>query len=309
MIAWILGLFLLLPTPSQPSVYKLRLPFIPIYKLISSNGRVLTIVDKRRDIHLISLPTGQELRTVDGHHAIDGAFSPGGKWFAVITTDSSVIAYSTKGNITQRWKVNAHIWTMDFLPNDLLLVNHTLWNIHNKQPVTTLVTDFGEVNTGTVSPDGMHLATGGGDTTVRFYTAQSGNTTDPDWKLAHQYTGLKLEPFGMTFTPDGKHVVAGGIDDQIVVLATATGKAVKTLHTGTNGVQGILPIEGNWMAVQFFNARTNRQKAWQLVNINTGVSKPLGGANTLVSVSDGKIWRYTIKGDTLRATREVIPEE
>ncbi|HYW94638.1 MAG TPA: hypothetical protein VE870_03555 [Bacteroidales bacterium] len=297
--------------PDNNASFEITLPFTPIYKMISAQGNMLGVVSKKINIHLIALPSGREVRKLDVHNAIKGAFSPDGKWLAVATRDSNVVVYSTTSNAQKSWKLKDYPWTMSFLRNDWLLINHTLWNVNNAKSVMTLKTDFGEVNVVALSPDGKKAAAGGGDTRVRLYTPGSGKRSLQEWKLTHQYNGLKLEVLGLAFTPDGSRVAAGGLDGRITLLDATTGKVVKTVQTGMTGIASIDHVgKSPWMLVRYINARTNKQKACRLVNINTGKSHPLRVENSIVRVtSSGKIWAYSFKSDTMIARREVIPKE
>lgn len=297
--------------PANNMNYEIALPFTPIFKMISAHGNMLGVVSKKINIHLIALPSGRDVREMDVHSAVQGAISPDGKWLAIATRDSNVVVYSTTDNTQKSWKLKDYPWTMSFPRNDMLLVGHSLWDINKAKPATTLKTDFGEVNAIALSPDGKQAAAGGGDTRVRLYDISSGDRSSREWKLTHQYNGLKLEVLGLAFTPDGSRIAAGGLDGRITLLDARTCKAVKSVQTGMTGISSIEPVgKSHWMLVRYINARTDKLKAWKLVNIKTGKSHSLGGDNKILRVtSTGKIWSYSFKSDSMIARREIIPKE
>jgi|GEM_PF-5531889 len=304
MIAWILEFLLLVLMPIVPPgtpSYELKLPFTPIYKMISDHGNVLVVVNKQLSIRALALPSGRELRNVDGHNAVGGAISPSGKWLAIATRDNKVILYSTATKAKKMLDVKKHVETMTFLDKGLLQVNKTLWDISVMRPVVTLKTEFGPVTAVAISRDGTRLATGGGDTVVRLYDTKS-------WKLISHYNGLKLEPFGLSFTPDGSRLIVGGIDDRLTMLNVSDFKEIKSFHSGESGVTGVEPVgKSGWVAVHYIDARTDKPKAWRLVNINSGSNKSLSGAKTVVKIIDGKILCFRFEGKTLTATIEELP--
>lgn len=297
--------------PDNNPGYTITLPCVPIYKMISAHGNMLGVVSKKINIHLITLPSGREVRKVDVHSAVQGVLSPDGQWLAIATRDSNVVVYSTTGKAQKSWKLKDYPWTMSFPQDDLLLVNHTLWDVNDAKPVTNLKTDFGEVNAIALSPDGKQAVAGGGDTRVRLYNLGSRKRSSQEWKLAHQYTGLKLEVLGLAFTPDGSRIAVGGLDGRITLLDAGTGKAVKSVQTGMTGIASIYPVgQRKWMLVRYINARTDKLKTWRLVNVNTGKSHSFGVDNKIVRVtSSGKIWSYSFKSDTMIARREVTPQK
>jgi len=306
MITWFVGLLLLIVLPILPSgkpSYKLTLPFTPVYKIVSDHGNVLTIVNKQMSIRVLALPSGHELRTIDGHDAVNGAVSPDGKWLAIATRDNNINLYSTGSKTKKTLSIKKHVETMRFLQKGLLQVNKTLWDISGMHPVVKLNTEFGPVTAIALSRDGTRLAAGGGDTVVRLYDTSS-------WKLINQYNGLKLEPFGLSFTSDGSRLIVGGIDDRLTILDASTCKEMKILHSGKTGVTSVKPVEDSgWFAVHYVDARTNKPLAWRLVNINTGATHSLSGANTLVSAYGNKIWRFRFVGDTLSVTSGPVPKD
>jgi hypothetical protein len=284
------------------TTYKLTLPCKPLYKIISTQNNVMVLVSKKMTFYAVALPSGHILRKLVVSNAANAALSNDGKWLAIATNDHNMDLYSTENNNTKTWKIKSQHGYMTFLKNGLLLFDHTLWNINSEQEVKELHTDFGPVTTITLNPDETCIAAGGGDTIVRLYDTRS-------WKITNNYSGLKLEVFGLAFTADGSRLAVGGVDDKITVLNASNGNVIKTEHTGKPGIHTINRVgDEGWMAVQYVNDRTNKQEAWKLFNINTGVKKDLGGPNTLVNIAGGKIWCFTFNGNKLSASSEDIPE-
>ena len=65
------------------------------------------------------------------------------------------------------------------------------------------------------------FATADGDTSVRIY--------DRRGKLKATYSELLLEPFAISFTPDGKQVVIGGADCMLTILDASDAHVVRQL--------------------------------------------------------------------------------
>jgi WD40 repeat protein len=65
------------------------------------------------------------------------------------------------------------------------------------------------------SPNGTRIGTGDGDTVVRVYDASSG-------ALHRTSQGTLLEPMTVAFSPDGKTLLAGGVDKTISFIEAAS---------------------------------------------------------------------------------------
>lgn len=290
------------PGNNTETAYKLTLPCKPLYKIISTQNNMMLLVSKKMTFYVVALPSGHIIRKLDVSNAANAALSNNGKWLAIATNDQHMHVYSTENNSTKTWKIKSRHGYMTFLKNGFLFFDHTLWNINNEREVKELHTDFGAVTTITLNPNEKCLAAGGGDTIVRLYDTRS-------WRIINNYSGLKLEVFGLAFNADGSRLAVGGVDDKITVLSSSNGKALKTIHTGKPGIHTIERVgDKGWMAIQYINDRTNKQEAWKLFNINTKVKKDLGGPNTLVNITGGKIWCFTFNGNKLSASFEDIPD-
>jgi WD40 repeat protein len=69
------------------------------------------------------------------------------------------------------------------------------------------------------SPDGTHLLSGGGDTSVRVWDAATGEPV-------HHLTGHTGRVLSVAYSPDGTHLLSGGADASVRVWDAATGEPV-----------------------------------------------------------------------------------
>ena len=291
------------PAFENSTSYKITLPFKPKYKIVSDQANALCIVSKSLEFYVISLPSDSLLLKVDCANAGNAAISPDGRWLAIVKMDHHVTVYSTKSSKTITWEVNVRPGFMSFINDKILQINNTIWDINKTKFIKKLKTDFGPINGIKTNTDGSAIIAGGGDTIVRFYETGS-------WKLKWEYTGLMLEPFGFSFIRNGLKLAVGGVDDRIDILDSTTGKLVRTLHTGYKGIHKILSVgDKNWMAVEYFDELTNKQEGWRLVNINSGKSRKLCDANTLVGFSGDNLWCLHFNDNKLTVKPVAIPSE
>lgn len=281
--------------------HRVSLPFAPVYEQVSAQGNVLMAVRWDMRVALIDLQSDKVLLTLDAHDASSGALSADGRRFAIATRSGRVIVYGVRDGSRTSWAITAPSGRMQFLRNGMLLVAGRLWNVGTRHAVARLRTRFGPVTSAALSPDGRHLAAGGGDTVLRVYDAHS-------WVPVHRFSGLKLEVLGVAYTRDGSRIVTGGIGDRLAVLDASSAKLVKTLPTGKTGVAGVRSAGvPDWMAVQYIDPRTDKPVAWRLVDVATGRTRPLCGPAIMASPRDGAIWCYRVNGKTLLETPHAMP--
>ena len=180
-------------------------------------------------INVWRLPSGE---SVGKRPAEDGvstlACSPDGKWLAIGKGDGSVVITDASGKPVNTLAI-AHqgIVGLAFPPDQSVLAVHVrgspaqLWDPATGVLIAALQTDFGGYSDMAFSPDGALFATADQDTTVRIY--------DRTGKPKAKYTGLLLEPFALTFMPDGKELVVGGADCTLTFLDASDGHLVRAL--------------------------------------------------------------------------------
>ena len=299
------------PVAARAASYNVNLPCAPVHHLIARNGKVMLVACVNRKtgfkIDFLDLPSGHVLRSIAPGDNIDGvALSNDGRRLAIGWSSGRISVFSTRDKNVDTFKAAPDPEALNFLGDDRLIVASTLWDVSGKRPLHAFKTDFGPVNVVARSADGTQLATGGGDTVVRLYNAHS-------WKLTHRFTGLSYEPFALAFVKGGKELAVTGGDDRIVLLDTATGRAVKTLpKSGPAGAFiGDLQTAGKkgWSAVTYVDPRSNKPVGWRFTNLNTGTSEPACEGADALGVSESAVWCFKIKGKTLVANAAAPPNK
>ena len=229
-----LGLCVSAEARTAKPITRMQIPCESEYQMLSPRGTQVAVQCKDHSLHLLNIPQGTEQRVFAADQGVNGyafVFSPDGRWLAVGFNDGTVEVVPASGaGPGKRWQADSRrIDTLRFLPDGNSLIVGRLndpaqvWEISGTPAVhATLHNDFGGLTACDVSPDGKLLVTADGDTVVRWYDTTTGQ------KL-REYRGFKLETFGLTFTRDGKQVLAGGADPQITVLDAATAEAVRKL--------------------------------------------------------------------------------
>jgi WD40 repeat protein len=281
------------------------LPCESTAQMISPTGDQVALRCKDHTLRLVNAPSGTTEHTFGGEQSITSYnYSHDGRWFAVGYWDGSVEVVPTSGAAEgKRWKSDTHrIHELQFLPDSSGIVVGPLdrpgqiWDLHGApKQLATLRSDFAGLIHCDFSPDGKLLVTADGDTVIRFYDSAT-------WKILHEYRGLTLETFAVTFTTDGKRVLIGGPDDRITVLDPATGAELEKLPKEADVVWRILPFGNDGQArIFYFDGDGKRPEHESIWNVNIAKSVPLPADRPVTGsgVVKGKLWLSKTNGKVL----------
>ena len=156
------------------------------------------------------------------------ACSADAKQLAFGRSDGSVVIADIDGSIRRTLTLGTQrIDDLAFSPDSAVLavaIHESpvqLWNPSRGVRIAVLETDFSGTHGMDFSPDGARFATADLDTAVRIY--------DTSGKLQAKYTGLLLEPFAVSFTPDSRQLMVGGADCTLTFLDASDAHVVSTL--------------------------------------------------------------------------------
>jgi WD40 repeat protein len=289
--------------PAAAAGYSVKLPCETRGERISHDGGVIALFCADASGRAVALPSGRLLRALPPNPtALDAAISDDGSWLAVVEPGGKIAAYATRGQAHAAWSVGSVPSTIQFLPNGLLLIDRTLWDVGKARAVKELPTDFDVLNAVSIDAEGRRAATAGADTTVRVYDAKS-------WKPLYQFRDLLMEPFGVAFTPDGSRLAVGGADYRVTVLNAADGHVLRALPPFKNAyISAMEPLPAkDWVAVQLNDPASAAPASWKLINLMNGETKAVCGANPLVRFKGGAAWCYRVEGRQLTVASELLP--
>jgi len=250
---------------------------------------------------ILALPSGKVLRTINmDHPAMDALLAPDGAWLVLLWRDGRIAAYPVHGSDAPKtWSVGVMPSTYFFLPNGLLLMDRTLWNIPNARAEHAFETDFDFINSASTNDE--RIATAGADTTIRGYDKAG-------WKQLFVNREMLMEPFGIAFTADGTRLVVGGADFRVNILDPATGRTIKAFPPLKDYINDIVPLAAkDWVAMQFADARTADPTYWRLLNVASGEMRNICGTDKLVRFIPPEALCFTLGKNALESSREPLP--
>jgi WD40 repeat protein len=250
------------------------------------------------------LPSGELVST---RHAEDGisalACSPDGKWLAVGKRDGSVVITDISGTPARTLAVaKRRVDDLAFSPDGSLLavnVNEApveLWNPAQGTLVAALKTDFSGSTSMDFSPDGALLATADSDTSIRIY--------DRHGKLKTTYADLLMEPFAVSFLPNGTQVAIGGADGILTILDASDAHVVRQFPKQPDPVFGVvaLPDGMSLLSVHLDAARLEKLTSilWDIrAGDRRDFNLPFDGAHVVGSTTAGRQWMvFTTDSDS-----------
>lgn len=200
---------------------------------LSSTSNLVAAICTDHIVRVWSTRSGELLRSLDEDSKPPSAvqFSADGRLLAV----AYEIAQYEKGVLkifdVDSWKVQHDLaapftmYALAFSPDSRRVAfsdRYTqLWDLTGKKNLTDISPPFGGSLSISFSADGRWVVTADGDGFARVYDAGTGRLRST--------TGFLLEPQAVSFSPDGKFVLVGGIDKTVSIVAPETGKVQRTL--------------------------------------------------------------------------------
>ncbi|MGH9747164.1 MAG: WD40 repeat domain-containing protein [Candidatus Acidiferrales bacterium] len=222
------------------------------------------------------LPSGEAASSwKTGAKVTSLACSSDGKWVALGKGDGSVEIEDMAGKPARTLQVaHGSVDDLAYAPDGSLLAVSVhekpvqLWNALNGSRVAELETDFSGSTGMAFSPDSATIATSDADTVVRIY--------DRSGKLKAKYTGLLLEPFAISFAPNGKEIVVGGADCTLTILEASNAQLIRQLPKRPDPIfQAAALPDGHSLLSLEIDAATLGKYAVVVWNLGTGAQREL----------------------------------
>ena len=199
----------------------------------ASVSREATLVAAICSHHLVrtwSVRSGELLLSLDAHAGLPTAvqISSDGRFLAVAYEKGAIEVFDAdSGKIRHELMLSAPMYVLAFSPDNRRLAgagdfDTYVWDLAARKKLATISPPFGFSSWLSFSPDGRWVATADRDTFVRVYDANSGS-------LRSSAKDFILEPMAVAFLPDGKSVLAGGVDKTISIIDRDTGKVLRAL--------------------------------------------------------------------------------
>jgi WD40 repeat protein len=213
---------------------------------ISRTGSHIAGLCSDKVVRVWKFPSGDLVRSLDTRSKpVTGLqFSDDGRLLAISNEKGSIEIWEIAS-----WKVQvvelaaaSPIYYPAISPNNHLLAGATdydaeVWDLTTGERLATMRTSFGSPNSLAFSPDSTLLATADGDTAIRVYNARTG-------ALRSTAMDRLLESLVVTFSADGKTLLAGGADRIISLSDPTSGKTLRSLP-GQPGVLSNIVVSDN----------------------------------------------------------------
>ncbi len=240
---------------------------------ISHAGNLVAAICSDHVVRVWSFRSGELLRSLnENSNPTAVQFSADGRLLAVAY---EIVAYE-KGEIKifdlDSWKVQNDLaapftmYALAFSPDNRRLAFSDLytqvWDLTSRENLIDISPPFGGSSSLSFSTDGKWLATADGDGFVRVFDTSTGN-------LHSIVQGFLLEPMAVAFFPDGKTLLAGGVDKTISIVEAHTGKVLRALPKQPGLVWSLdLSANGKQAAVVYRSAERfmdiNHVSLWDL---------------------------------------------
>ena len=207
---------------------------------VSPDGKLAATCRSKADDNVISLwdlKTSKRIRKLDAHtrSVTCLAFSPDSKQLLSAAGKELFVWEVSSGDVVQKWQ-KAHddtILTVAFHPKEAGIVASAgmdkvvrLRKIGSEEIRKELKGHAKHIESITFSPDGVYLVSGSRGSTAKERKEQSVASIEKRpirvWKLDYSSEWLHVIDFdigitGVTFSADGQHLIAGGVDNLVYV--------------------------------------------------------------------------------------------
>jgi len=262
---WMLGMSLLGQASAQPALaqsvsQKAEPPRLVVQVgqrsmtglAFSPDGKTVASGDAENALIVLrDVPSGRELRTLDGHRkgVSSVAFSPDGKTMASGGVDATV----------------------------------KLWEVASGRELRKLVGHGKWVHSVAFSPDGKSVLSGSQDKTLKLWDAATGLEL-------RTIAGHTEDVWSVAFSPDGKTVVSGSSDKTAKLWDTATGRELRTLAGHVGGVMSVAYSPDGRTVVSGAGGRDKTVKLWDVATgreLHT-LAGHVGGVMSVAYSPDGQ---------------------
>ncbi|MEX2666875.1 caspase family protein [Candidatus Uabimicrobium amorphum] len=207
--------------------------------VFSPNGRTIASGSDDKTVRLWDVASGKEIAKMTGHasRVNSVAFSPDGKTLASGSVDRTVRLWdvATGKQIT---KITGHtysVWLVAFSPDGKALASGSgdktvrLWDVATGKEITKITGHTSRVNSVAFSPDGKTFASCSGNS--KFSNDEHKDYSVRLWDVATEkeitkITGHADDVKSVAFSPDGKTLASGSLDETVRLWDLATGKEI-----------------------------------------------------------------------------------
>ena len=201
-------------------------PGVSLYAIaVSPDGAQIAAEGNFGDLRIIDVASGQEvaaMRLTEGGLGSALAYSPDGRWLAVIAPGPRIDLWDTRKREFAR-TFTGHtgtIHSLAFSPDGSRLVSAgddltvRIWNITTGAPATVLKGHTDEIFAAVFHPDGTRIASAGRDRVIHLWDVATG----AEVARLHGHTNFV---FSLAFSPDGRTLASGSGDFTIRLWDTA----------------------------------------------------------------------------------------
>lgn len=220
---------------------------------VSADGQTLASGSDDKTIKLWNIRTSECLHTFEYHEdwVWSVVFSPDDQTLASGSLDGRIMLWhiQTKQHLRTLSGHHQFVWSVDWSPTSSVIASGSadrsikLWDAATGECLRTLEGHAYQVTSVAFAPTDNILASGSDDETIKLWDVETGaciRTLEHSNNLDQTADGNRGQIRAVTFSPDGRCLASGGLDNIIRIWDVQSGDCIQTVDTNSEPVSSLV---------------------------------------------------------------------